>query len=60
MSNIFKGLESIVLFPEISKWKTDNIADMSLFFSYFCSVNSFPDFSNCSTKNVEAIQLNFV
>ena len=43
------GLE---LLPDISKWDTKNVTNISNMFSYCDSLNFIPDISEWNTKNV--------
>ena len=52
MSDIFNGCRSLKSLPDISKWDTKNVTDMSEMFYWCTSLNSLPDISKWDTKNV--------
>ena len=51
MSYMFCGCKSLISLPDISKWNTSNVTDMS---GMFCctSFKFFPDISKWNTENV--------
>ena len=49
---MFYGCSSLISLPDISKWNTNNVKDMSFMF-YGCSSLSFlPDISKWKTNNI--------
>ena len=52
MSYMFYMCESVKSLPDISKWDTKNVNNMSGMFSECSSLKSLPDISKWSTKNV--------
>ena len=52
MSGIFKGCSSLLSLPEISKWNTTNVTNMSCIFDGCSSLSSLPDISKWITNNV--------
>ena len=46
MSYMFYNCESLLFLPDISKWNTNNVKDMSSMFSYCKSLLSLPDIQN--------------
>ena len=52
MSWIFCSCNSLISLPDISKWDTKNVTNMSHMFSSCSSLNSLPDISKWDTKNV--------
>ena len=58
MINIFYECSSLISLPDISKWKTNNVTDMSYMF-YRCSrLSSLPDISKWKTNNVTICLVN--
>ena len=55
MSKLFETCESLKKLPDISKWKTNNVSDMSSLFEGCYSLERIPDISNWNTKNVSNI-----
>ena len=53
MSGIFFGCISLSSIPDISKWNTVNIKDMSYIFSKCTSLVSLPDVSKQNHKNLK-------
>ena len=51
ISYMFFGCVSLLSLPDISKWNTSNITNMSYLF-YWCSLPSLPDISTWDTSNV--------
>ena len=49
---MFYNCESLISIPDISKWKTDNVIDMSYMFYNCYSLTSIPDISKWNTHNV--------
>ena len=49
---MFGGCKSLNSLPDISKWNTKNVTNMSCMFYYCESLNSLPDISKWNTKNV--------
>ena len=52
MSNMFDGCSSLSSLPDISKWNTSNVKDMSYMFSGCSSLSSLPDISKWNVSNV--------
>ena len=52
MSDMFYGCYSLKNLPDISKWDTKNVTNMSGMFSWCESLNNLPDISKWDTKNV--------
>ena len=52
MSSMFYGCSSLSLLPDISKWNTNNVTDMSFMFSGCSSLSSLSDISKWNTNNV--------
>ena len=51
--NKFNHDKSLSLLPDISKWNTNNITDMSYMFVNCKSLSSLPDISKWNTNNVK-------
>ena len=49
---MFYGCKSLKSLPDISKWNTSNVTDMSRMFYCFSSLSSLPDISKWKTSNV--------
>ena len=49
---MFFNCKSLPSLPDISKWKTNNVKDMSGMFSNCESLSSLPDISKWNTKNI--------
>ena len=54
MNNIFENCTSLSSLPDISKWNTCNVKDISYMFSG-CRTNSIPDISKWNTQNLNNI-----
>ena len=52
---MFSNCSSLLSFPDISKWKTDNVADMSFMFSNCNSLKYIPDISRWNLINTNNI-----
>ena len=52
---LFFNCSSIIELPDISKWNTENINNISELFEGCSSLKSLPDISNWNTKNVKYI-----
>ena len=50
MSHMFYGCKSLNSLPDISKWNTNKVTDMSGMFSECESLKSLPDISNWNTN----------
>ena len=50
---MFNHCYSLSSLPDISKWNTINVKDMSLMFSYCSSLTLIPDISKWNTKNLK-------
>ena len=59
MNHMFYGCSSLLSLPDISKWNTNKIKDMSWMFSN-CSLLSLPDISKWNTENVNMMCFMFV
>ena len=55
MSYMFDGCSSLILLPDISKWNTNNVTDMSKMFYNCLSLKSLPDISKWNTYNMKYI-----
>ena len=53
MSCVFCGCESLISLPDISKWNTSNVTNMSDMFCNCSSLNSLPDISIWNTKKLK-------
>ena len=60
MNNIFSGCESLKSLPDISKWNTIHITNMSQVFNCCISLSSLPDISKWNIINVTDISYIFV
>ena len=49
---MFSDCNSLINLPDISKWDTKNVTNMSCMFSSYKSLNNLPDISKWDTKNV--------
>ena len=56
---MFEGCESIEYLPDISKWNTENIIDMSYLLNGCSSLKSLPDISKWNTKSIREMFLLF-
>ena len=52
MYGIFNLCNSLETLPDLSKWDTRNVTDISLIFSYL-TVKEIPDISKWNTSNVK-------
>jgi surface protein len=52
MSGMFYDCSSLLSLPDISKWDTSNVSDMSCMFSGCKQLLSLPDISKWNTSNV--------
>ena len=52
MNNMFTGCYSLISLPDISKWDTSNVLDMSYMFNECSLLVSLPDISKWNTSNV--------
>ena len=52
MSRMFSNCKSLISFPDISKWNTDNVTNMYGMFYYCKTLKSLPDISKWNTNNV--------
>ena len=52
MSGMFNWCSSLSSLPDISKWNTNNVINMSNMFYGCSSLSSLPDISNWNTNNV--------
>ena len=52
MSGMFYDCSSLSSLPDISKWNTNNVTDMSHIFYGCSSLSSLPDISKWNTNNV--------
>ena len=59
MRAIFYECSSLKSLPDISKWNTNNITDMSFIFALCSSLSSLPDISKWNTINVTNISAIF-
>ena len=53
MKEMFRQCSSLSSLPDISKWNTNNVENMSRMFFYCSSLSSLPDLSKGNTKNVK-------
>ena len=56
---MFSYNQNLLFLPDISKWKTNNVTNMSNMFSYCENIESLPDISKWNTKNVTNISYMF-
>ena len=56
---MFNGCNSLISLPDISKWNTSNVIDMSGMFSECNSIISLPNISKWNTSNVENMSYMF-
>ena len=49
---LISGCSSLSSLPDISKWNTNNVTDMSYMFSNCTSLSSLPDISKWNNNNV--------
>jgi surface protein len=49
---MFSDCSSLSSFPDISKWNTNNVTNMSYMFNRCSSLSSLPDISKWNTNNV--------
>ena len=59
MTHIFAGCNSLVSLPDISKWNTSKVEDMSYMFYGCKSLKSLPDISNWNTSSVKNLKFMF-
>ena len=52
MRGVFSYCESLVYLPDLSKWNTGKVNDISAFFARCSSLKSLPDISKWNTENV--------
>ena len=52
MYGLFYECSSLKSLPDISKWNTNNVTDMSCLFYKCSSLKSLPDISKWNTNNV--------
>ena len=52
MIEMFSDCSSLLSLPDISKWNTNNVKDMSFIFKYCSTLKSLPDISKWNTNNV--------
>ena len=52
MNSMFYGCSSLISLPDISKWNTNNVTNMSGLFEGCSSLNSLPDISIWDFKKV--------
>ena len=60
MSGMFYNCSLLKSLPDISKWNTNNVTDMSLIFYDCHSLISLPDISKWNTNNIEKIKFDFL
>ena len=53
MYNMFFNCLSLSSLPDISKWNTNNVKDISYMFNNCSSLSSLPDISKWNTNNVK-------
>ncbi len=53
MSSMLYECNSLISLPDISKWNTSNVKDMSKMFSGFNSLISLPNISKWNTSNLK-------
>ena len=54
---MFNKCNKLLSLPDISKWKTNNVTDMSRIFSECSSLTELPDISKWKTNNVTNMSL---
>ena len=52
MNHMFNKCSSLSSLPDISKWNTNNVTNMSYMFRSCSSLSSLPDISKWNTNNV--------
>ena len=52
MEKMFYNCESLKELPDISKWNTENVINISSAFKYCSSLTSLPDISKWNLKNI--------
>ena len=57
MYGIFGECSSLLSLPDISKWNTINVTDMSYIFYNCSSLSSLPDISKWNTNNIADMSL---
>ena len=60
MRLLLSGCSSLKSLPDISKWDTNNVTNMSLLFSECSSLQSLPDISKWNIKNIVNINNIFI
>ena len=55
MKCMFEGCSSLISIPDISKWDTKKVTNISFMFSGCSSLISLPDISKWNTSNVDAM-----
>ena len=53
MQSMFYNCSSLISLPDISKWNTNNVKNMSWMFYGCSSLSSLPDISKWNTNNVK-------
>ena len=56
MRYIFYGCSSLLSLPDISKWNTNNVTDMSSMFSECLSLSYLPNISKWSINNITSMR----
>ena len=52
MSNLFYGCKKLKFFPDISKWNTNNVNNISNLFNGCKEIKILPDISEWNTSNI--------
>ena len=53
MNGMFCGCSSLLIIPDISKWKTDNLTEFNLIFYGCSSLFSYPDISKWNNEKIK-------
>ena len=56
MSSIFYNCYSLISLPDISKWDTNNVTDMTYMFKECSSLTKIPDISEWNKKNLLGVE----
>ena len=58
MNGLFYKCSSLIILPDISKWNTTNVTDLSDIFAECSSLSKLPDISKWNTTNVTNLSEN--
>ena len=59
MKAMFQLCKILSSLPDISKWNTQNVTNMSFLFSYCSKLSALPDISKWNTQNVTDMSFMF-